>query len=630
MASPAISSVTRIRQAVRGRLASTVLLRVLPAAGLVLLALATVLWALGGAVTAEASLARARAQVEAAAARLGGRLEGDGHSAVLLARLLAQLPGDEKRDRALLAAGAVPSEAYEAFLLRPPVAMVLMSGRAWPTGIDPASRPWYAIAMAAGDSYAFVPPYVSAVEKRVIFSVVASAPTAQGRCVVGLDLAVERILAEVRSFDRTALRVRVVDGGGRWILNDDSGQVLGGRIEGGLEGALWRRYCEGSGQTVTEKSGDLHRFIVPVPAALGWALVADLPAAAVDAPGRQLALIALLGTAIALLVLALLLALASRSIARPVVRLAAMAERVKDGDLTVRAGPGGDDELGVLGRRFDDLVEGLREREAMRVQLAESQAIQARLSGELNLARELKQAVRPAHLPAIPGLGLAALLRPGERSTSTFHDVVPLDADGVAFLLGEVHGEGVPAALLLAQLSIALRLACRATQDPVGTLALANTLLAGRAEGGISATATVVVCHPGARRIVVASAGRPRPLLVLRSGTAEWVQGAQGGRLGLLAELIYHSTPTTLEPGETCLLFSEAVVEARNAAGQPFGDDRLVRAARAAAAAGPAALVAACSEAVAAHLGAPPAQDLLLLAWRPDPAAPQPDQGGRG
>ncbi len=618
MPSSAVASLTLVRRAVRGRLASKILLRVLPAAALVLLALATALWILGGAVTAKASLDRAQAQVEAAAARLGGRLEGDGHCAVLLARVFAELPSDEVRDHALLAAGTATSEAYEAFLLRPPRTVVLMSGRTLPADYDSTTRPWHAVAMTANQSYAFVPPYVSAIEKLVIFTVVASAPTAQGRCVVGLDLSVDRLLTEVRALDRTALSVRVVDDDGRWIINDDSGQVLGGHIDDGIEGPLWRRFRDGGSQTVVDKTDNLHRFIVPVPTAIGWALVADLPAAIVDAPGRQLALIALVGTAIALLVLALLLSLVSRSVARPVVRLAAMAERVKTGDFTVRAGPGGDDELGLLGHRFDDLVEGMRERELMRIRLAESQSIQARLENDITLARELKQAVRPTHLPKIAGFELAALLRPGERSTSTFHDVVPLDADEVAFLLGEVQGEGVPAALLLAQLSVALRLACRATQDPAGTLGLANTLLAGRTDGGVSATATIVVCRPSARRIEVASAGRPRPLLVLRSGSAEWVQGAQGGKLGLLAELSYHSTSASLEPGETCLLFSEAVVEAPNAAGQSFSDDRLVRAARTSAADGPAALVAACGEAVAAHLGAPPAQDLLLMAWRPD------------
>lgn len=620
MAASAIASMTLVRKAVRHRLASRVLLRVLPAAALVLLALAATLWALGGAVTAESSLARARAQVEAAAAGLGGRLENDGRSAVLLARLLASLPADERADRALLATGAAPSGAYEAFLLRPPGTMLLMSGRSWPAGLAPSSRPWYPVAMAAGEGYGFVPPYVSAVEQRVIFTAVASAPCGTGRCVVGLDLSVEGVLAEVRALDRSALRVRVVDGEGRWILNEDSGQVLGGRIESAPEAPLWRRFREGGGKAVVEYTGDLHRFIVPVPAALGWALVADLPAAEVDAPGRRLALIALIGTTLALILLALLLALASRSVARPVVRLAAMAERVKAGDLTVRSDPGRDDELGLLGRRFDELVQGLVEREEMRRRLAESQAAQARLEGELSLARELKQAVRPASLPEIPGLDLAAQLRPGGRSTSTFHDAVPLDADGVAFLLGEVQGEGLPAALLLAQLSVALRLACRATQDPAAALGLANALLARRGENGVSATATVVVCRPALRRIELASAGRPRPLLVLRGSLAEWVQGAQGGRLGLLAELSYHATVASLEPDETCLLFSEALVEAPGPTGQPFGDDRLVRAARAAAGDGPAALVAACGEAVAAHLGRTPDYDLLLMAWRARPS----------
>jgi sigma-B regulation protein RsbU (phosphoserine phosphatase) len=606
-----------VRQDATGSLGRTLVLRLTLATGAVLLALGVALDAVGRSTIAGLGMDRERARIAHAAGVLDVRLASIGRDAATLAGSCAARPTiDRETVLHLLTFLADGCGAFDALVLRPDGDLIPRKGWKPPSGYDPLVRPWYKAATGSGGKpYAITAPYTGAVSGELLITVAAAAGSGPARpTVVAIDLAVPRLLDDVRALNRDARTVRAVDADGRWILHEDAGQLLGGRIDGAPEGGLWRRFQQ-SRTMVSDHLEDRYALIAPVGEA-GWALVVDLPTAAIDGAAWRVTGLFAAGTGLALAVLALAVWLTSRSIILPVRRLAALAQRVRSGDLEARADDSRDDELGLLARRFNELIAAMHERDSMRGRLAEAQSAQARLEGQLTLANDLRRAVRPADTPRVAGAELAVRRIGGRLGTGSFHDLLTLDGGRLALVVGEVQGDGLPAALFLAQLATAFRLACRAGDDPGRALALANTQLVGQDERPCSATAAVVLCRPAEGRLALACAGRAHPLLVLRAGRAEWLQVSQGGSLGRLADLAFPTAQAALAAGETALLVSDGVATAANAAGERFGEDRLVRAALGAAGRPPEGVVDAVARALAAHLGGEPEQDLVLIAWR--------------
>ena len=254
------------------------------------------------------------------------------------------------------------------------------------------------------------------------------------------------------------------------------------------------------------------------------------------------------------------------------VRMAGSEPWQPETDLSVRV----NDVLDEAGRRtarvvvLRDITDRIRDERRLR-ELLDQQT-------ELNTT--LQQGLRPASLPAVPGLELAARSIPAARGgqlSGDFYDVHRAGEQRWAFVLGDVSGKGVHAAVVtslarytvrtlsaqpwpprdvLRQLNQALR---AGTEDPERFCTVAYGQVASRPEGGV--------------RLVLALGGHPQPLLRRADGSVTPV-GRVGTVLGLLPQVEIHEALVELDPGDTLLIYTDGVTEAR-LGDELFGDQRL-------------------------------------------------------
>lgn len=246
---------------------------------------------------------------------------------------------------------------------------------------------------------------------------------------------------------------------------------------------------------------------------------------------------------------------------------------------------------------------------------------------ELHLASAVQRALLPALPDEVAGLQVAARSVSAASIGGDLYDVVE-SAGGIVWLVvADVAGHGVGSALLMAGVRAVLRAQMASALGPAAVLRAANELLYDellRAEHLV--TALCVRWDPASRVLAVASGGH-NPALLRRTDGSIDVLDPDGLPLGLLPAADYVELKTTLSRNELLLLHSDGVVEARDRGSVPFGDDALH--ALLAAAAGPAALIGAVEQAVAAHLGGRhAADDVTLLAVTPTATPPSPIEAG--
>lgn len=193
------------------------------------------------------------------------------------------------------------------------------------------------------------------------------------------------------------------------------------------------------------------------------------------------------------------------------------------------------------------------------------------------IAATLQTSLLPPQLPDVPGYELASTYRAAGRATwvgGDFYDVVETPA-GWMVIVGDVTGHGASAAALTAKARHTLRTAVVLTGDPIRALSMLNGQLCARDQVAMCSACIVVLAPSGEEPAVVsiACAGHPRPVRV-RDGVAEEV-GSWGTMLGAFTDTTFAVAGIDLEPGDTLLVYTDGVTDARGPDDR-FGADRLV------------------------------------------------------
>ncbi|MDO0929434.1 SpoIIE family protein phosphatase [Streptomyces sp. TG1A-8] len=224
----------------------------------------------------------------------------------------------------------------------------------------------------------------------------------------------------------------------------------------------------------------------------------------------------------------------------------------------------------------------LRARKAAEEARKQAEADRARLQDALAV---LQQSLLPDTLPPVPGVETAAHYRTAspDRLGGDFYDLFPLDGKRFAFFLGDVCGKGPQAAALTSLTRYTLRAAALHDPDPVAALSTLNKVLHERYTGGDPRYCTAIfgILEPdpviGRGTVHLASGGHP-PALVLRAdGTADFLPTPGGLLVGVLPAPRFTAATTVLTPGDTLLLYTDGITEARTGKDRTtlYGDQAL-------------------------------------------------------
>ncbi|MFD3517635.1 PP2C family protein-serine/threonine phosphatase [Streptomyces sp. NPDC058657] len=248
-------------------------------------------------------------------------------------------------------------------------------------------------------------------------------------------------------------------------------------------------------------------------------------------------------------------------------------------------------------RRRQEAEEARRQAEEARRQ---AEAHRARLQEALAV---LQQSLLPAELPTVPGLEAGSYYHTASPDLlgGDFYDLLPLDTGRWAFFLGDVCGKGPKAAAVTSLARYTLRAAAMHDPDPITVLSTLNTVLHQRFSSGDTRFCTAVfgVLEPGEGHVDVhlASGGHPYALIQRAGGGADYLPTPGGVLLGVLPGAEFVAARTRLLPGDTMLLYTDGLTEARTGPQRDlYGEDALRAFAASRPAAGPQALITALSE----------------------------------
>jgi serine phosphatase RsbU (regulator of sigma subunit) len=204
--------------------------------------------------------------------------------------------------------------------------------------------------------------------------------------------------------------------------------------------------------------------------------------------------------------------------------------------------------------------------------LVERERERQRMEQEINIARDIQQALLPRNFRDYPHLSVAGCNFPCLSVGGDYFDVFPLSDHRTAFLLADVSGKGLGAALLTTMLQGALSGMTLGT-DPARVFNHINRFLCDHSEIGRYATMFFGILDE-AGHLQYINAGHPSPLLI-RGGLVEESFTEGSFPVGLVPEAEYTAVCLKLEPGDTLVLFSDGVTEAMDPDHQLFGVPRL-------------------------------------------------------
>lgn len=198
------------------------------------------------------------------------------------------------------------------------------------------------------------------------------------------------------------------------------------------------------------------------------------------------------------------------------------------------------------------------------------------LKRDLEVAREIQQAMLPEGMWSGAGVEAFGLTKPANTVGGDFYDILPRPDGTIIVALGDVAGKASPAALLMALLLAMLR---TLVDEGLGIAALAtrlNAQIAKHAPPSRFITLFVASYDPRTGVLEFVNAGQTPPLLRRASGEVERLMTG-GIALGMFEGSTYESGTARLDPGDALVMYSDGITEAEDPTGEPFDEIGLER-----------------------------------------------------
>jgi serine phosphatase RsbU (regulator of sigma subunit) len=239
-----------------------------------------------------------------------------------------------------------------------------------------------------------------------------------------------------------------------------------------------------------------------------------------------------------------------------------------------------------------------------------------RRMNQMAIAREVQRKLLPQHMPALETLDYAGSCEPAWTVGGDYYDFLDKGNGRVGFVLADVSGKGVSAALLMANLQASVRSQyVPALEDLGGLFRSVNKLFYESVMLGFFATLFFAEYFDTTRRLRYVNCGHCPAFLVHADGQCEKLR-ATATVLGMFENWDCSVGEAAISCGDILVVYSDGVTEARNSSGEFFGEERLLAAVRANASLSAKRLAKAIAEAAHDFGGKEQADDLTLLVAR--------------
>ena len=201
------------------------------------------------------------------------------------------------------------------------------------------------------------------------------------------------------------------------------------------------------------------------------------------------------------------------------------------------------------------------------------------IKGDLAVAREIQLAILPRIFPPFPEntsqLDIAASMNAAKDVGGDFYDFFRIDEDHIGFVIADVSGKGVPAAIFMAVSRTLIRATGIRGAGAAECMTYSNNLLAKEAVNSMFVTVFYGIYNIQTGEVTYANAGHNPPYLMKANGTIEQLPLSKDIVAGAIDEYEFSDEKLQLEHGDTLLLYTDGVTEATDKDYAEYGEGRL-------------------------------------------------------
>ena len=204
----------------------------------------------------------------------------------------------------------------------------------------------------------------------------------------------------------------------------------------------------------------------------------------------------------------------------------------------------------------------------------------AALHNELEIARDIQAAMVPQNFPAFPEkkeFEIFAHMTPAKKVGGDFYDFFFIDDDQLGFIIGDVSGKGVPAALFMAVSRTLLKSTALSGLSPSECLSRVNKLLRAEKTNAMFVTVFYGILNIKTGEVEYCNGGHNPPLIVSNNMKIEQLDLTENFVVGAISSSTYNSKKIKLDEGDSLLLHTDGVTEAMNLNNEQYTDERLVK-----------------------------------------------------
>ena len=203
----------------------------------------------------------------------------------------------------------------------------------------------------------------------------------------------------------------------------------------------------------------------------------------------------------------------------------------------------------------------------------------ARIDAELAVAKAIQHSALPSVFPPYPNrreFDIWASMFTAKEVGGDFYDFYFVDEDTLAFLIADVSGKGIPAAMFMMQSKALLKSCAESGMDVNDVFTAANEKLCEGNDANMFVTSWMGFLNVKTGMLTFANAGHNPPLLKRADGSFEYLRSRAGFVLAGMEGIRYRKNELQLQPGDAIYLYTDGVTEAVNVSQELFGEDRLV------------------------------------------------------
>ena len=288
---------------------------------------------------------------------------------------------------------------------------------------------------------------------------------------------------------------------------------------------------------------------------------------------NKISLISILLAASGSILLIIIMLLISQRITRPLKEVTKVTSEISQGNFDKKISlPKEKDEIYDLAlsvNRMQDAIKHFIE------DLRTATIKEERVESELSIARDIQMSMLPKEIENNPYVEIDCFLKPAKAVGGDFYDFFMLDEDHLCFVIADVSGKGVPAAMFMSVTMSYIRAYSTSKKHPASIVNKLNDTIAPNNDANMFVTLFLAVLDVKNGKMRYVNAGHTEPCIITAENTLKILPSSHNPVAGAFEGVDYREVETTLKRDEKIFLYTDGITEAFSEKDEPFGEERL-------------------------------------------------------